>query len=198
MKNEIILIDYENVQAIDLGLLKDRGVMIKVFHGKGQKFTGDFLKNALELGKPTIEVIEMSGIGRNALDFHIAYYIGRLSKEIEQPEFHIISKDKGFLPLVEHIRHSAGISCSLNPSIADLPFRKVPVAAMNISDQFTVVRENLLKSKAARPKRKKNLCNQIKTIFKKEIAEKEIEGIVQKLVDEKVITMNNEKIEYLI
>ncbi|MBN1128807.1 MAG: hypothetical protein JXA71_07465 [Chitinispirillaceae bacterium] len=196
MTQHIVLIDYENVQAIDLGLLKKHGVIIKVFHAKGQKFTGDFLKNALEFGKPSIDVIEMTGSGRNALDFHLAYYIGRLSKETEQVAFHIISKDKGFLPLIDHIRSAAGISCTLSPSIGDLPFCKAPVVEKTATDRFAVVRENLMKSKAPRPKRKKTLCNQIKTLFKKEIADKEVEDIVRQLVEGKIISINNERIEY--
>ena len=38
------------------------------------------------------------------MDFHIAFYIGRLSKEEPGSEFHIVSKDKGFDPLVQHLR----------------------------------------------------------------------------------------------
>jgi hypothetical protein len=40
------------------------------------------------------EYIEISGRGPNALDFHIAYYIGRLAAEEPSAYFHIISRTR--------------------------------------------------------------------------------------------------------
>jgi hypothetical protein len=42
--------------------------------------------------------VQISGHGPNALDFHIAYYIGKLSSANPDGYFHIVSNDKGFDP----------------------------------------------------------------------------------------------------
>ena len=44
------------------------------------------------------EYIQIDGHGKNALDFHIAFYIGRLAMESLGAFFHIISGDTGFGP----------------------------------------------------------------------------------------------------
>lgn len=50
------------------------------------------------------QYVEMSGTGHNALDFHIAYYIGRISANDKDAYFHIISNDQGFDPLIAHLK----------------------------------------------------------------------------------------------
>ncbi|HEX2959183.1 MAG TPA: PIN domain-containing protein [Chitinispirillaceae bacterium] len=111
MKKNIILIDYENIQRIDLNPLISQEVIIYIFHGKDQKFTGPLLKIALEFGKDKFIPVEICGTGKNAADFHIAYFMGKLSKELENPFFHIISKDTGFKPLAQYIKEVDKISC---------------------------------------------------------------------------------------
>jgi hypothetical protein len=84
MKKNIILIDYENVQKHDLRPLLVHDVLIKVFYNKNQKASFDFLKLAMEFGKEKFEAIQIEGQGKNAADFHIAYFIGKISKEIPE------------------------------------------------------------------------------------------------------------------
>jgi hypothetical protein len=47
-----------------------------------------------------IEWIQINGNGKNALDFHIAFELGRLAQKEAKSFFHIISKDTGYDPLV--------------------------------------------------------------------------------------------------
>jgi len=54
-----------------------------------------FTRLALEFGKEKFELVGIKGQGKNAADFHIAYFIGKLSKEIPDSLFHIISRDTG-------------------------------------------------------------------------------------------------------
>lgn len=49
-------------------------------------------------------VIKLSGNGSNALDFHIAFYLGVLAVRDSAAYFHIISKDTGYDPLIRHLR----------------------------------------------------------------------------------------------
>jgi hypothetical protein len=65
-----------------------------------------------------IKIIKMSGSGQNALDFFIAYYLGAILKDDPESEIHIISGDKGFNPLLTHVKQQGaehirrcGIAC---------------------------------------------------------------------------------------
>jgi len=48
------------------------------------------------------QYIKMTGTGKSALDFHIAYYIGELAVRNPNAHFHVISRDTGFDPLLTH------------------------------------------------------------------------------------------------
>lgn len=57
---------------------------------------------ARRLGERFIS-IDIEGQGKNALDFHIAFYLGELLKAAPRAECVILSRDKGFDPLVRHL-----------------------------------------------------------------------------------------------
>jgi hypothetical protein len=139
---KVILIDYENVQKHDLRPLLSHDVLIKVFHNPNQKFTANFTTLALDFGKEKIELIEIKGQGKNAADFHIAYFIGKLSKEIPGAEFHIISKDTGFKVLADFLNQRQGIACRVEASINEIGLSK---------QTPSVVRPVLLAAKKALP-----------------------------------------------
>src|SRR5690606_40973713 len=48
--------------------------------------------------------VRISGSGRNALDFHIAFHIGLIAAAERDVFFHVISKDSGFDPLITHLK----------------------------------------------------------------------------------------------
>ena len=128
MKKNVILIDYENVQKHNLRPLLEHDVLIKVFHGENQKFTSEFTRLALEFGREKFELVGIKGQGKNAADFHIAYFIGKLSKEIPNSSFHIISRDTGFKVLADFLNQVQGIPCRVESSIADMPLLKTVAA----------------------------------------------------------------------
>jgi hypothetical protein len=138
MNKNVILIDYENVQNVDLKPLIAQDVLILVFHNKNQKFSSSLLHLALEFGKEKFLPVEIAGSGKNAVDFHIAYFIGKLSKELEKPSFHIISKDTGFKPLAQYLNNSEKILCLQENSISDIQFLKSVVAPIR-SDYYQKV-----------------------------------------------------------
>src|SRR3546814_10235162 len=81
MKTNYILIDYENVQPKNLALLEGDHFRVKVFIGAAlAKLPFDLVAGMQALGSRA-EYIRISGNGPNALDFHIAYYIGKRSEE---------------------------------------------------------------------------------------------------------------------
>jgi hypothetical protein len=73
--------------------------------------------SALKLGERFV-LTEISGTGPNALDFHIAYYLGEILAHDPAHRCVILSKDKGFDPLVKHLV-GRGFAVSRAATLAD-------------------------------------------------------------------------------
>lgn len=117
MTTPFFLIDFENVQPKALDRLKPGAARIKVFLGEHQSKLMLDVVQALQPFGAAAEYIQIHGSGPDAVDFHIAYYIGRLAAEEPGVAFNIISKDKGFDPLVRHLEKQ-GIACR---RLAEIP-----------------------------------------------------------------------------
>jgi hypothetical protein len=101
--------------------------------------------------------------GRNALDFHIAYYLGSTSAAATSAESFLISKDTGFDPLMRHLK-SKGISCQRLTSVGDIPGLK-EAAIKPSSDPTQRVLANFAKRGSARPRTLKTLRSSIKHLL---------------------------------
>lgn len=119
--SKYILVDFENVHESNYKELLSQDVHLKVFLGESQnKIPTELvlgIQDAVGLGR----LIQISGNGKNALDFHIAYELGRIFSNDKNAECIIISKDTGYDPLIENIRKEFGTkSCSRVESIEKL------------------------------------------------------------------------------
>ena len=74
-----MLVDFENVQPKNVSLLSGGSHKIKVFLGANQAKIPLEMARALQTCGPDAEYIQIDGSGKNAVDFHIAYYIGALA-----------------------------------------------------------------------------------------------------------------------
>ena len=99
-----IFVDYENIQAIDTAVIGNKTVHLTLLLGARQTKLDALLVEKLLLHAATVELIRLQSSGRNALDFALAYYIGRAVAADPAGYFHIISKDTGYDPLIEHLR----------------------------------------------------------------------------------------------
>ena len=128
-----VLVDHENVQPTDIGLLDRTDVRVYVFVGAQQgKLSSDLAIGMQNLGERA-KYVRASAVGANALDFLIAFHVGKLVSQDARGFFHVISKDKGYDPLLTHLK-DLGISGARSETIKAMPlFRspggKVPDAA---------------------------------------------------------------------
>src|SRR5687767_6909961 len=100
MKTNYVLIDYENVHVKSLALLQGGKFQVKVFLGpKNSRLPVELVMAMKELGDKA-DYILLETSSSNALDFHITYYLGALVTADPEGNFHIISKDTGFDPLI--------------------------------------------------------------------------------------------------
>lgn len=122
-----VLVDHENVQPTDLNLLDREDVRLWVFVGAAQTKLSSELAIQMQVMRERADYVRISGNGSNALDFHIAFHIGQLAAVDPRGFFHIISKDTGFDPLVQHLKTKKILACR-SAAVGDMPLFK-PVLA---------------------------------------------------------------------
>lgn len=194
MKTNYVLIDYENVQPSSLAALAQEHFKVIVFVGTSQAKIAFEVASALQHLGSRAEYVKISGSGPNALDFHIAFYIGQLAAQEPGAYFHIISKDTGFDPLIQHLK-TKKVMAARWQDIADIPLVKAtqPAAA---SEKLTLIIANLRKHGAAKPRTVTTLSSTINTLFQKKLSEKEVSALVQQLQKQGIVTVNDSKVSY--
>jgi hypothetical protein len=120
MSASYILIDFENVQPKALEQLRVTNVHMHVFLGaKNTKLPRELVLALQSMGERA-QYVALATSGANALDFVIAYELGALTAQDRGASFYIVSKDKGFDPLVDLLR-SRGLRIGRSTSIEQLP-----------------------------------------------------------------------------
>jgi hypothetical protein len=95
-----VLVDWENVQPKDADIrsLVPDVTDIWLFHGPNQK--GVAAKHASFGEKAT--PVKIARTGKNALDFHLSFYMGYIAARHPDARFVVVSNDKGYAPMLEH------------------------------------------------------------------------------------------------
>lgn len=194
MKTNYVLIDYENVQPADVTILDQEHFRIIVFLGANQGKITFEVASALQRMGTRAEYIKVSGNGSNALDFHIAFYIGQLAAQEPEAYFHIISNDTGFDPLIQHLKDKK-IRAIRAKTIHQIPLVRATLAT-TLSDKMDVIKENLQQRGTSRPRTIKTLSSTINSLFQKSLSEEEIAIIIQELQKQKVIIITESKVSY--
>ena len=191
MTKKLLIVDFENVQQVDLARL-DEGTNIIIFVGASQKTVPiELVTSAQKLGA-RVEWQKVEGNGRNALDFHIACHLGRVIERSPQLHCIVLSKDKGFDPLLRQL-NKTGLKCQRINSLIELD----PKSASVDDPSYKRVVEVLGKSeKKTRPRKLKTLSQYISSIFQKKIVQKDIDGIIDMLFANKMISESNNTISY--
>lgn len=189
-----VLIDFENVQPKNLELLKGRSFKVLVFVGANQTKVPIKLAKALQALGKNGEYIEISGSGQNALDFHIAYYIGRLAADDPLANFHVISRDKGFDPLIRHLR-GRNLDVRREKDLAEIPVLRISTKT-STDKKIDAIVNNLKARGQNRPRKVKPLQNLINNLISEELGEADLTSLVEELRKRKLIVVNQEKVSY--
>jgi hypothetical protein len=194
LKTNFVLVDYENVQPTDLALLCDGPFKVRVFLGPNQAKIPVSLAKALQALGRDAEYVVLETAGRNALDFHIAYYLGTLSTHEPSAFFHIISKDSGFDPLINHLK-SRGVLAHRSVTVAEIPFFKSDAPATEDA-QVNIAVAHLVRLKAAKPRAQKTLRSTMHALFKKALTEEQMAGLFASLCKRGVVKIEGNKVSY--
>ena len=194
MRTNYVLIDYENVQPAALAALEKEHFKILVFVGAGQTKVNYEIADSLQRLGPKASYIKISGNGPNALDFHIAYYIGQLAAADKDGFFHIISKDTGFDPLIAHLKTKKIYACR-SRDVSDIPIVKA-ANSKNSAEKIEIIVANLKQRGASKPRTVKTLTSTISSLFQKALPADELGTLLKALQKQGYVTVNETKVSY--
>ncbi|TAG77863.1 MAG: hypothetical protein EAZ21_14020 [Betaproteobacteria bacterium] len=226
-RTNYIFVDHENVSLADTDALNQEHIRLLVFIGANQKRIDiDAVEAIHKLGQRA-QYVRVSANGANALDFHIAFYVGRLAQQDERGYFHIISKDKGYDPLIAHLA-SQEIQAERIDSIALIDFVKAtkneaPQGASKDAQQRTTEKpeeklrsatgtkvkaalqqarkyfdEYLCAENTSKPSKRSTLKSSIHSFFRKELDTSQVDRIILGLQTKGCLRFEGEKTVWLI
>lgn len=165
MRTNIVLIDFESVQPASLSALEQDHYRVIVFIGATQAKLPFEVVSAIQRMGERAQYVKITGAGPNALDFHIAFYMGEMSAQDPTAFFHIISKDTGFDPLIRHLK-ARHILAARSASIEEMPLVKsTPKKAAQ--ERARIFAESLRQPKSTKPRTDATLARYISTYFQK-------------------------------
>lgn len=102
MSGTHVLLDYENVQPSEseLRALVPDASQVWVFHGPHQRqVEARFASFGAD-----VTAVPISKTGKNALDFHLSFYMGYIASRNQASAMVVVANDKGYEPMLEHAR----------------------------------------------------------------------------------------------
>jgi len=193
-----VFVDFENVHQVDSAVFALKHLSLTILMGARQStLDTDLVMNMLEHAAD-VHLVRLTASGRNAVDFALAYYLGRAVLADPGAYFHVISKDTGYDPLVEHLqsrhvrvrRHADYAALNLMatlPVAAGIAKVSAPTLA---ADMLGVVVERLRKHPSNRPKKKKTLLSHLKSTLGKDATDGDASALLDKLVKAKKISID--------
>jgi hypothetical protein len=197
MPTDVVLVDFENVQPASLDALAADHHRVIVFLGAQQSKVPIDMVAAIQRMGERAQYIKITGSGPNALDFHIAFYIGEIAAQNPGASFRVISKDTGFDPLIQHLR-ARGISVTRSASVTKPKAKAArPTDTPIAKERARVFVQCLRQPKATKPRTDETLAHHIAAHFAKEhLSVPEINAIVNALRKQGAIAISDGKVSY--
>jgi hypothetical protein len=210
MYKTVIFIDFENLQKIDTNKIDTKTKIIVMVgldqENKAIEFISKIIKNV-----SSIELIKINGRGKNAMDFFIAFYLGKYYKEIKDSKIIISSKDKGYDPLIKHL-DGCGMSIEkINvDNIVENIESKIKESKTHIKKQdnkknedennniiISYLQKQTKSQKSKRPQKLVTLENYLYTHFAQKISMEKIKKSINFMKENNYINILNNKIKYI-
>ncbi len=215
-----IFVDFENVHEVDLSLIGQMSVHVTVLVGAKQTKLDAELVEKLVRHADSVNLVRLLEPGRNAIDFTLAYYVGRAAVLDPSGYFHIISGDTGYDPLIAHLRRNhvkaqrhenfETIKAKLNNNTAAEPAAVVTTATdsiakpvpspkiistntlkvVSLDEQAVEVLEHLRGHPKNRPAKEATLAHHISSLLGKGATGEDVHQVVQALRDTNKISIN--------
>jgi hypothetical protein len=207
-----IFVDYENIKRIDPAVFALEGATFTLLLGPQNRTLNVALVEQLMVRAAAVELVRLEEPGRNAVDFALAYYLGRKVVTDPTAQYYLISKDTGYDPLIAHLwarkvrvrRIEDFESLNARRDTTDVGAARAVVErvapkkssmvwstkgatassakAIATSDPISRVLAHLRKNPNNRPRRQKTLMRHLAAQFLKGATDEEIERLVGTLV----------------
>ena len=188
-----VFIDCENVHTVDPGVIGGTSVKFTLLLGAKQTKLNVALVEKLMEHAASVHLVRLTSSGKNALDMAVAYYVGRAAVAEPGATFHIVSKDKGYDPLIEHLR-TRQVHVRRHEDFAGLDFSGTAKEPVHGSQPLlSRVLEHLRKNTGNRPKRRKTLESHLLALAGKNSTKGEIDAVIAKLCDGGHITIDEKE-----
>lgn len=195
-----VLIDYENVQPGTLQRLDPKRYAVIVFVGANQAKIPTNLLTDMQRFVRGFRCIQVSGNGCDALDFHVAYYLGRIAAAEPDASFYVVSADGGYDPLIKHLAGEkiavrrienlgeiAGNAASSKPSS--------PKARAS-NDRIAEVIDDLKRRGNSKPRTVKALRATINARFQKGLTDQDLSALIAELTKRGTLIVKGSKVSY--
>ncbi len=182
-----VFVDCENVPQFEPAIIGVPGVSVTLFVGaRQQKLEVPLVEKLLEHAA-TVSLVRVEVVGRNALDFALAWHLGRRCTQNPSASFRIVSADKGFDSLVSHLR-SRGVAVWRHDRFADLPFLsatavpgKKASAPAPAESPFDRAVAHLSRNASNRPKKQATLVSHFRSMLGKDATDAAAQALVEQL-----------------
>lgn len=194
MSTKLVMVDYENIQNLNgISLIHDHD--IKVLVGLNQtKIPLDLVLQTQKLGQ-ALEWVKVKGQGKNALDFYIAFYLGKYIEAKKYEQYYIVSKDTGYDPLVDFINENAGKKrvkrvTNIAQIVQTQQDKTISPEVKKLTDQLKKTQGN------KRPKKRSTLIGFAMSVFANQKTKEEVDLLIENLYSKKMISEANGLIKY--
>ncbi len=210
-KNVYVLVDFENVGLEAIPITNNPSFKIIVFVGPHQRKINIETVARLQKYGERVQYVQIQKSGHNALDFHIAYYLGGIAAQDPDSSFRVISNDTGFDPLIGFMK-SKGITVFRSGFNAggEKIKKKIVIDAKNqaaspiknaeVSGKLKMVIRDLYRRKNARPCSIKTLRKTIGSVFHKTTkladADKQTTELLDSLVKFGIVSLTGNRLSY--
>lgn len=131
MREQHVLVDCENVHPTIEELLKLAPDLTDVwlFHGPNQIKRAEQLQAAHE----RVTLVPHSGKGKNALDFHLSFYLGYVAAKHPEASLMVVANDKGYDSMIEHAKLLGFTATRVGFEAKDAPAAKKAAPAKKVA-----------------------------------------------------------------
>ena len=192
----IILVDFENVQKFDFEHIDTTSTSVTIFVGKTQnKIPFSLVEKAQSFGERLVWV-KIAGDGKNNLDFHLAFELGRLSEKMGKGiEIVILSKDSGYDSLIKYV-NEIGIQTRRIANPAELSDSTKQLPSSNFT---TYIVNNLRKiDSLKRPRTNRTLKKHIESLLREKAGPNELDAILEEMFIKGFLSEVNNRLKYTI